>query len=138
MTGELTIAAGELLEGSGTINGELINSGTINAGNSPGVLTVNNLINEGVLEFEIGDSIEGQFDVLQYTDSMTLDGTLRLLAYGGFDPMSLALGDYFELIRFVGSGDGSLTIKDFSGPLHVFSRPLQRFEEVQYQASPAA
>jgi autotransporter-associated beta strand protein len=55
IAGNVFVNAGGLLKGSGTIAGDVTNSGVVAPGNSPGILTVNGTyVESGTLQVEIG------------------------------------------------------------------------------------
>ena len=102
--GSVAATAG-VVNGSGTIGGDLTNSGaTVAPGNSPGKLTVagDYLQTDGSLEIEINgtsaDDVSGnrQFDLLSVGGSLTLSGgSLDIVM--GFTP---TLGDTFDILDF--------------------------------------
>jgi autotransporter-associated beta strand protein len=79
------VAAGAVLGGSGTIRGNLTNSGTVSPGFSPGVLPVTgNFVQHsgGKLVIEVASA--SSFDRLVVGGAATLDGTLEVVASNGF------------------------------------------------------
>ncbi len=81
VTGGLTVAQAAFLGGSGTVEGNVINHGRINPGNSPGTLVFTGDFLQpagGVLEIEVFS--HNQHDRLEISGVATLGGTL--LAYG--------------------------------------------------------
>ncbi len=91
----LQISASGRLTGEGTIIGNLVNSGLIAPGNSPGVVDlIGSFTNQGLIEFEI-ESPE-LFDEFRLSGNFNAGGVIavRLL---GFQP---ELGDTFDLIDF--------------------------------------
>ncbi len=97
----LTIRPGARLSSDGTLIGQVQNYGVLSPGNSPGPLTiVGDLINPGVLEFEIAST--SLFDSLEVTGLLDLDGGMvAIVLLDGFMPSE---GDLFPLLSF-----GSLT-----------------------------
>ena len=92
----ITIQGGTI-HGSGTLVANIINSGTVAPGSSPGTLTINgNYIQEptGTLRLSISGTEADQFDVLAVTGSTVFDGALHLVFEDGFAPN---LGDTFDL-----------------------------------------
>ena len=91
-----------LLEGSGTISGNVTSDGTVGPGNSPGILSITGSYTQsglGTYAVEIGGSSAGQYDVLNVSGSAFLDGILDVslfdLGGGLFTPH---LGDYFDIL----------------------------------------
>ncbi|MDK3160201.1 autotransporter domain-containing protein [Kamptonema cortianum] len=87
VAGDVTVNGLGTLGGSGTIGGNLLNNGTINPGNSPGILNITgNFIQGagGTLIIEVAGTTLGQFDRLNITGTATLDGTLQVVPFGGF------------------------------------------------------
>ena len=85
---------GGLLQGFGTIQGNLFNAGTVHPGDGPGVLTVNGNYTQnsgGILDIEIGGSRPGtDFSVLNVSGLATLNtgGLLDVSLLNGFSPTS--------------------------------------------------
>ncbi len=78
-----TVQPGARLGGAGLIVGNVTNRGTVNPGNSPGVLTINgdfNQTNSGILEIEVANP--NVFDRLIVSGTAALDGTLRAINLG--------------------------------------------------------
>jgi uncharacterized protein (AIM24 family) len=78
---------------------DLVNEGTLQVGNSPGTATVNASAEFGsasLYNVELGGSLFNQYDRLLVTESIDLDGTLRVVGFGGFIP---TIGDAFQLIN---------------------------------------
>ena len=104
-TGGLNLGGSVVLDGTGTINADVVNSGHIAPGFSPGHITVNgalSLQNSSVLQMEIGGISAGtQFDQLvQHGDSshlLTLGGTLQVSLINGFEN-SISSGDTFRIV----------------------------------------
>ena len=98
-----TLPAG-VLRGTGTINGNVENvGGTLSPGDAPGAITINGNYSQdpgGLLEIELGGTGAGQFSQLLVTGSATLNGTLDLDSYGGFNPSA---GQSFDIL---GTGAG--------------------------------
>jgi hypothetical protein len=114
LAAEATLAAGGtvnildgMLSGSGTIVGNVVNSGQLNP---VGILTIHGNYTQtarGTLNIEIGGTTAGiDFDQLVVTGLATLDGTLNISLTNGFRPN---LGDRFQILNF-GSRTG-----DFAG-----------------------
>ncbi len=98
-SGQSVNIEGGLLQGFGTIQGNLINSGTVHPGDGPGTLTVTGNYTQnsgGVLDIAIGGLTPGsQYGVLSVTGSASLDGTLDISLLNGFTPTS---GDTFVIL----------------------------------------
>lgn len=105
--GSLTIAAGSALDlsggtlfGSGSITGDVLNSGgTLSPGDGAGQL---NLLGDytqtsrAAMTINLGgEPATGDFGVLAITGSATVDGTLNVLSINGFVPM---IGDTYTLL----------------------------------------
>jgi fibronectin-binding autotransporter adhesin len=93
---------GGTLSGLGSVNGDLVNSGgTVNPGNSPGILTINGNYSQragGTLAIEIAGTTAGsQYDRLVVTGAAALSGTLALSFLNGFTPNN---SDSFRVITF--------------------------------------
>lgn len=113
-SGSVIIGNGGVLDGTGTINGNVFNlGGTVGPGFSPGVMTINgdfHLESGGVLDLEIGGLTTGLYDQLLVSGGVFLDGTLNLIFTDDFLPNiddllselitfdSLALGNNFSLL----------------------------------------
>jgi len=95
------VSAGETFSGTGTIQTNLTNSGTVSPGESPGTITVDGNYTQdaiGVLEMEIGGTTAGTgYDQLIVTGSAALDGTLQVSLIDGYSP---DLGDSFTLMTY--------------------------------------
>jgi hypothetical protein len=93
---------GGILSAAGTIQANIVNSGgTINLGNTPGLLTINGSTGiytqsvAGVLAIKIGGTNSGsQYDQLN-ASSGALAGTLNVSFINGFSP---ALGDKYRVV----------------------------------------
>ena len=102
----LTLNAGTL-QGSGTVQADVLNlGGTINAGNSPGKLSITGdltLGDDSLLLVEVaGATRSTQFDWLAVTGNVTLDGDLRL-DFLGYTPQ---VGQQFS---FLTTSSGSVS-----------------------------
>lgn len=87
LTGGMTVTGGTL-QGIGTVDGDVTNSGgTVAPGNSPGTLTINGNFTQngtGVYMEEIDGSAPGRFDKLTVLGTATLGGTLIIGSTNGF------------------------------------------------------
>jgi len=81
---------GGLLQGFGTIQGNLINSGTVHPGDGPGILTVMGNYTQnsgGILNIAIGGLTSGsQYSVLSVSGKASLSGMLEVNFANGFSP----------------------------------------------------
>jgi hypothetical protein len=95
----LTQAAGAVLSGSGTIDGNLISDdGTLCPGASPGTLTITSNFTQhagSTLRIEIAGRQPGQFDQLRVVGTATLGGRLEVTLLDSFAP---DLGEQFPLL----------------------------------------
>ena len=99
------------LFGPGTINGNVINSGFVDAGSSgsPGQLTINGNYTQGgsgTLEAQLGS---GGYDQLVVNGSIALDDTLLVSLVNGFQPQT---GDTFQIITS-SSESGTFATEEF-------------------------
>ncbi len=99
-TGLIDIQGG-ILAGTGTIQDEVSNAGSVEPGASAGVLTIDADYTQaasGQVAIEIGGLTAGsEHDRLDITGNATLDGTLKLDITDEFDPM---VGDTFVVMTF--------------------------------------
>ena len=85
-------------QGTGVVNGNVVNSGTVAPGASVGQLTINgNYVqnSSGTLRIEVAGSSPGQYDVLAVNGHASLAGTLQLVRVGGFN---LRVGDQITFL----------------------------------------
>ena len=111
----LFIQSGGALKGTNTINGNVVNSGFVLPGLSPGTLTIHGNYTQtasGVLQMEIGGIAANQFDRLIVTGAANLGGTLDVALVNGFTP---PVGTNFPILQY-GSRTGNFTATtgDFS------------------------
>ena len=97
--GEVVVAGG-VLNGRGTVGGDVTNNGgTLSPGNSPGIIEITGDYSqsaEGSLLMEIGGTDPvNEFDVLHIGGMADLAGELDVVLIDGFQP---ALGDSFEIL----------------------------------------
>ncbi|MHB9026522.1 MAG: FlgD immunoglobulin-like domain containing protein [Armatimonadota bacterium] len=106
--GSITIQAGSLT-GVGTITGNVVNSGLVSPGASPGLLAITGTYRQnatGTLAIELGGLTPGtEFDRMTVTGVATLAGTLNVSLIDGFAP---ADGDLFTVLQY-GSRSGDFT-----------------------------
>ena len=104
--GTTTVASNAFLRGNGSVNGNLINNGTVSPGFSPGVILVAGNFTQGAggtLVMEFASAIS--FDQLLIGGTANLDGTLQLDILGGFNPA----GQSFTLLTATGGVSGAFT-----------------------------
>ena len=97
-----TVNNGALLGGSGSLQGVLLNRGTISAGNSAGLLSMNSLnASNGNFIFELGaPSSRGlTYDAIDVTTSLTL-GTGTDFTFEVLDNYVFSIGDSYDLFNF--------------------------------------
>ena len=110
--GNLTISETETLGGSGSIELNVTNSGTLSPGYSPGIQTISgNLINtdssETIIELagtDNSDTNNPEYDQINVTENIVFDGDLSIELLDGFTPVA---GDEFIIMTFGGSASGS-------------------------------
>jgi autotransporter-associated beta strand protein len=93
---------GALLGGSGSLQGVLLDRGTISAGNSAGLLSMNSLnASNGNFIFELGaPSSRGiTYDAIDVTTSLTL-GTGTDFTFEVLDNYVFSIGDSYDLFNF--------------------------------------
>lgn len=99
--------SGGSLQGSGIINGNVINNANLHPGHSPGSITINGNYTQtanSTLDMEIAGLTPGaQYDQLIVLGTATLDGTLNIVQYDGFVPQD---GTNFQLINFYSIAGG--------------------------------
>ena len=87
--------------GSGTVSGNVNNSGNVGPGNSPGILGITGHFTQtstSVLAIEIGGLIAGsEYDQVQIGGLATLGGILDVSLINGFLP---TVGDQFEILQY--------------------------------------
>ena len=88
--------------GGGTGGGDIIFKGDIRPGNSPATVEFENKVALGTgatLHIEVGGTLPGlQYDQVQVTGSLSLDGTLAVSLINGFSP---ALGNTFDILDWM-------------------------------------
>jgi autotransporter-associated beta strand protein len=92
------VSPGALLGGHGFLGGDLVSSGIVSPGNSPGTLTVNGNYTQnanGTLRIEVAGLAPSQHDLLVVNGHASLAGTLQLIRLGGFQ---LHIGDQFTFL----------------------------------------
>ncbi len=140
VNGEATIASGKLavngtltaqdvlvqidawLKGSGLINGNVFNSGTIAPGNSPGTLTINGNFTQsktGTFELEVAST--SVFDRLIVSGNASLNGRLRVKSFQGF---KFQYGQQFGFLQ-AGSINGAFSSVEMPNPEKFRGRLIQ-------------
>jgi fibronectin-binding autotransporter adhesin len=98
-----TVNNGALLGGSGSLQGVLLNGGTISAGNSAGLLSMNSLdASNGNFIFELGaPSSRGiTYDAIDVSSLLTL-GADTNFTFEVLDNYNYTIGDSYDLFNFV-------------------------------------
>ena len=95
------IPSGETFSGTGTINSNVTNAGTLSPGSSPGKITVDGDYTQdssGTLTIELGGTTpDTEYDQLFVTGAAALDGTLDVSRINEFNP---ELGDSFSILTY--------------------------------------
>ena len=110
--GTLHVYTGGSLLGSGSVQGNVINQGTVAPGNSPGILTVDGNYSQSsgaALVIEVAGTTPGdEFDVLNITGdaSLAVGSTLLVQFIDDFVPQS---GDTFEFLAVGGELSGAFS-----------------------------
>ena len=100
---QLQLLFGSLLNGNGSIVGDLINAGVLSPGHSPGLIHVAGNYTQtaqGTLQIEIAGRHNGEFDVLAVDGKASLNGTLAIVKLNNFQ---VRRGDTF---KFLTAGQG--------------------------------
>lgn len=109
--GSVTVNPGGILKGTGTV-GNVITSGTVAPGLSPGCLNTGDVIfNDGsAYEFEVGGkTVCTQYDQIRATGTVQAGGTLNVVLWNNFKPVT---GQKYVII----TNDGSDAVNStFSG-----------------------
>ena len=102
----LNLESGDSLIGSGTLAANLVSSGTVSPGDSPGNIAVQGDYTQsadGILDIELGGTTAGtEYDQLTVTGTATMAGTLNMSLIDGFIPQ---VGDSFTVLPY-GSRSG--------------------------------
>ncbi len=97
--GHLLQLAGGTLAGTGTIDGDVLNTaGIVTPGNSPGTLVIDGDYSQAAgasLAIEIAGLLAGEFDVLDISGAASIDGQLTVSLLNGFLP---GVGDAFDIV----------------------------------------
>jgi len=88
----LILDTGDGLIGSGTLDSNLVNAGSVSPGASPGIITVDGDYTQdssGTLAIELGGTTPGSgYDQLAVTGAVTFGGTLDVSLIPGFTPIA--------------------------------------------------
>jgi T5SS/PEP-CTERM-associated repeat protein len=82
LPGTVQVLADSKVSGAGEIRGNLINSGIISPGHSPGVMSIDGdftQLSNGILTLEVGGLASGEYDVLAVEGNVLLGGKIELL-----------------------------------------------------------
>ena len=120
MPGQLNLQGG-VLAGSGTINGNVTNAATVNAGFSPGIIYINGNFTQtatGILNMEIGGIYAGSgYDQLDIGGTFTMGGALNMLRWSTFVPK---VGTSFRIFKSY-SMVGGFATKNLVTPVATYS-----------------
>jgi autotransporter-associated beta strand protein len=100
ITSNTFVNHGGTLAGTGTINGNVTNTGRISPGDAPGILTIDGNYTQasnGRLLIDIAGANNGQFSVLDVLGSADLDGFLHPMLLNGFTP---TIGESFVFLDY--------------------------------------
>jgi len=107
---DLIVATAAKIMGSGTVVGDVTQSGTIAPGESPGVIRIEGnwtQLASAILDLEIGGLLQGsEYDFMDVTGHAALNGTLQLHFINGFVPSAT---DTFTVIHAEGGISGMFT-----------------------------
>jgi autotransporter-associated beta strand protein len=109
VSAQTLVGAAGLLGGHGSLAGNLVNSGIVSPGDSPGTLTVGGNYTQsagGTLRIEVAGLAAGQHDLLAVSGHANLAGTLQLIALGGF---KLQVGNQLTFLTATGGVSGSFS-----------------------------
>jgi len=110
-TGSVSVPANTSFVGTGTVDGNLMNAGSVSPGTSPGTITLDGDYTQestGTLEIEIGGTTPGtEYDQLIVTGTATMAGTLNVNLIAEFLPQ---LGDSFTILPYGTRSGGFTTI----------------------------
>ena len=125
--GVLDLKPGDVLHGTGTVQGDVTGEGTIRPGNSPGRTTITGNFTPGegaVTEIEIwglGQGVSTGYDWLEVTGAASPNGTLKILfqPQGGYVP---ALGQTFDVMTW-GSRPAGQVFDNWLGTASIPGQP---------------
>jgi outer membrane autotransporter protein len=107
-----------LVQGVGTIDGNVINNGGVRAGDDPGTLTINGNFNQGAagtLDIEVEGTVPGSptgYSVLDVTGNAMLAGTLELSYLNGYKP---TVGETLDFLTVGGATTGNFNAVTLDG-----------------------
>lgn len=108
--GPTNILSGARLTGSGTIRGNLANSGLLSPGTSPGTINVTgNFTQAAGATYVVELASLTSYDKLVVSGSAALNGTLRVVGLGTFTPVS---GQTYKIIEAAAGVTGSFATID--------------------------
>lgn len=118
-----------ILAGTGTLGSvaglsNVVNSGIVRPGTSPGILTIQGSYTQtasGTLVIQIAGRSEGEYSRLEVSNTAALDGTLSVNLLNGFEPTT---GDEFVILTAPGGVEGTFSI---------VNEPLGSLLEVLYE-----
>ena len=112
--GTLTFDGG-ILDGSGTIAGNVVNrGGRVKAGFSPGSITINGNFTQsssGALDMELGGTTASAYDQIIINGTAVLAGSLNLSRWNNYVPKS---GDTFQLLTYYFKSGNFSNVVDLS------------------------
>jgi len=113
ITSNTFVNHGGTLAGTGTINGNVTNNGTVSPGDAPGTLTVASYTQAsgGTLLIDIAGPNTSEFSVLNDLGTANLNGILDPVLLNGFIP---ALGESFIFMNYGSLFGAFSTIKDLN------------------------
>ena len=106
---ETVVNPGGVLAGTGSIAGNVVNSGIVSPGNPTGTLTISGNFTQnsnGTLRIAVGGTAPGQLSVLAISGHATLGGTLQIVPTNGFQ---LAVGNKLTFLTASGGVNGSFS-----------------------------
>jgi fibronectin-binding autotransporter adhesin len=102
--------------GTGLINGNVVNNGTVAPGNSPGTLHIDGNYTQGAtghLQIELASATSS--DLLDVTGQATLDGTLEIVLTDGFTPAASDTFNIFSGASLTGAFDNVIVTSTSGG-----------------------
>ena len=112
ITSSFEIPSGETFTGSGTIEGNLTNAGTLSPGSSPGTITIDGDFTQestGTLTIELGGTTpDSEHDQLVVNGAVTLSGTLDVSLIDEYSP---SLGESFSILTYTSHTGSFETLK---------------------------
>jgi outer membrane autotransporter protein len=118
--GNLTMASGSLVDGTGTVNGTFLNGGTLTPGDDPGTFTVVGNYTQGptgVLNIEVEGTTPGSptgYSVLHVTGNANIGGTIALTFLNNYKPVT---GQTYDFLTVGGTTMGAFNAVSINGVL---------------------